>query len=106
MTLLLGMNNEAAGIVTGEEAERIGLNYMGRLSGIATATAAFVEKTTGTKAHIVCTRKTTPGLRAFEKHAVLCGGGRNHRFGLFDAVLIKPISLQMVRDVVGSLFPG
>ena len=70
-------------------AERTALNFVGRMSGIATLTADYVSRTGGTRASIVCTRKTTPGLRAFEKHAVLCGGGRNHRFGLFDAILIK-----------------
>ncbi|MGL4395133.1 MAG: carboxylating nicotinate-nucleotide diphosphorylase [Hyphomicrobium sp.] len=70
-------------------AERVALNYMGRLSGIATLTARYVEAVAGTKAHIVDTRKTTPGLRALEKYAVRCGGGHNHRAGLFDAVLIK-----------------
>ncbi|MBI1366081.1 MAG: carboxylating nicotinate-nucleotide diphosphorylase [Alphaproteobacteria bacterium] len=70
-------------------AERVALNFLSHLSGVATATAALVEAVKGTKAKIVCTRKTTPGLRAFEKYAVLCGGGSNHRFGLFDAVMIK-----------------
>ncbi|MEL6359672.1 MAG: carboxylating nicotinate-nucleotide diphosphorylase [Pseudomonadota bacterium] len=70
-------------------AERIALNYLGRLSGIATMTAALVDAVSHTEAQIACTRKTTPGLRAFEKHAVKCGGGKNHRFGLFDAVMIK-----------------
>ena len=70
-------------------AERTALNFVGHLSGIATATAAFVEKIAHTKARIICTRKTTPGLRALEKYAVRCGGGFNHRFGLDDAVLIK-----------------
>lgn len=70
-------------------AERVALNYLGRLSGIATATAAFAEKIAHTKARIADTRKTTPGLRMFEKYAVRCGGGVNHRFGLDDAVLIK-----------------
>lgn len=70
-------------------AERVALNFLGRLSGIATATAALVEAVNGTRAKIVCTRKTTPGLRAFEKHAVRCGGGVNHRFGLYDAMMIK-----------------
>ena len=70
-------------------AERVALNFLGHLSGIATATHALVEAVTGTKARIVCTRKTTPGLRALEKYAVRCGGGFNHRFGLDDAVLIK-----------------
>ncbi len=70
-------------------AERTALNLLGRLCGIATATRELVEKTAGTRAKVVCTRKTTPGLRALEKYAVRCGGGMNHRFGLDDAVLIK-----------------
>jgi nicotinate-nucleotide pyrophosphorylase (carboxylating) len=70
-------------------AERIGLNYVGHLSGIATATAEFASRIAHTKARVVCTRKTTPGLRALEKYAVRCGGGFNHRFGLDDAILIK-----------------
>jgi nicotinate-nucleotide pyrophosphorylase (carboxylating) len=70
-------------------AERTALNFIGHLSGIATATAAFVQRIAHTKARIICTRKTTPGLRALEKYAVRCGGGFNHRFGLDDAVLIK-----------------
>jgi nicotinate-nucleotide pyrophosphorylase (carboxylating) len=70
-------------------AERVALNFVGHLSGIATATAAFVKRIAHTKARIICTRKTTPGLRALEKYAVRCGGGYNHRFGLDDAILIK-----------------
>ncbi len=70
-------------------AERTALNLMGRLSGIATATRSLVREVEGTRARIVCTRKTTPGLRVLEKHAVKLGGGFNHRFGLDDAVLIK-----------------
>jgi nicotinate-nucleotide pyrophosphorylase (carboxylating) len=70
-------------------AERTALNYLGHLSGIATATATFVKRIAHTKARVVCTRKTTPGLRALEKYAVRCGGGYNHRFGLDDAILIK-----------------
>ncbi|MGO4738228.1 carboxylating nicotinate-nucleotide diphosphorylase [Bosea sp. 2KB_26] len=70
-------------------AERVALNFMGRLSGIATLAAAYVAKAAGTKAMIVDTRKTTPGLRAFEKYAVRCGGAGNHRYGLDDAILIK-----------------
>ena len=70
-------------------AERTALNLLGRLCGIATLTHAYVEAVSGTKARIADTRKTTPGLRALEKHAVLCGGGLNHRFGLDDAILIK-----------------
>ena len=70
-------------------AERTALNLLGRLCGIATLTRAYVEAVAGTKARIADTRKTTPGLRALEKHAVVCGGGINHRFGLDDAILIK-----------------
>ncbi len=70
-------------------AERVALNFVGRLSGIATLTASYVKQTAGTKLRICCTRKTTPGLRALEKYAVRCGGGFNHRFGLDDAILIK-----------------
>jgi nicotinate-nucleotide pyrophosphorylase (carboxylating) len=70
-------------------AERVALNFLGRLSGIATQTRLYVDAIAGTNAKIVDTRKTTPGLRAFEKYAVRCGGGHNHRVGLFDAVLIK-----------------
>lgn len=70
-------------------AERVALNFVGHLSGIATATRALVDAVAGTKAKIVDTRKTTPGLRVLEKYAVRCGGGFNHRFGLDDAVLIK-----------------
>jgi len=70
-------------------AERTALNFMGRMCGIATLTAAYVAAVKHTRARILDTRKTTPGLRAFEKYAVLCGGGVNHRFGLFDAILIK-----------------
>src|SRR5690606_85959 len=63
-------------------AERVALNFLGHLSGVATATAQFAERIAHTRARIVCTRKTTPGLRALEKYAVRCGGGANHRFGL------------------------
>ena len=70
-------------------AERVALNLMGRLSGVATLTRAYVDLIEGTAARIVDTRKTTPGLRALEKYAVRCGGGVNHRFGLDDAILIK-----------------
>jgi len=76
----------ARGILT---AERVALNYICHLSGIASATAAVVESIRGTKAHVVCTRKTLPGLRMVQKYAIRVGGGFNHRFGLDDAVLIK-----------------
>lgn len=71
------------------QAERIGLNFCQRMSGIATLTAAFVAETRGTRARIVDTRKTTPGLRSLERHAVTSGGGRNHRRTLSDAVMVK-----------------
>lgn len=80
------VSGTTAGILT---AERVALNLLGRMSGIATLTRAYVDAVAGTGARISDTRKTTPGLRALEKYAVSVGGGRNHRFGLFDAVLIK-----------------
>ncbi len=70
-------------------AERTALNLLGRMCGVATLTRAYVRAVEGTAARVVCTRKTTPGLRALEKYAVRCGGGTNHRFGLADAILIK-----------------
>jgi nicotinate-nucleotide pyrophosphorylase (carboxylating) len=85
-TVLATVEGSARGILSGE---RVALNFVGHLSGIATATRALVDAVKGTKARIVCTRKTTPGLRALEKYAARCGGGFNHRFGLDDAVLIK-----------------
>lgn len=80
------LSGSARSILT---AERTMLNFIGRLSGIATLTGTFVEKVAGTRATIVCTRKTTPGHRAVEKRAVRCGGGTSHRYGLDDAILIK-----------------
>ena len=77
--------------------ERTALNFLQRLSGIATLTSRFVAATAGTRAAIYDTRKTTPGWRALEKYAVRCGGGRNHRFGLYDAVLIKDNHLAWLR---------
>jgi nicotinate-nucleotide pyrophosphorylase (carboxylating) len=85
-TTVLRIEGRARSLLT---AERVALNFIGHLSGIATATRAMVDAVAGTKARIVCTRKTTPGLRTLEKYAVRCGGGHNHRFGLDDAVLIK-----------------
>lgn len=84
--VLMEVSGPAASILM---AERVALNFAGRLSGIATRTAAFVAETVGTAAQITCTRKTTPGLRLVEKQAVLHGGGYNHRFSLSDAILIK-----------------
>jgi nicotinate-nucleotide pyrophosphorylase (carboxylating) len=80
------LDGPARAILTGE---RVALNFIGRMCGIATLTRRYVEAIAGTRAAIVDTRKTTPGLRAFEKYAVRCGGGMNHRTGLFDAILIK-----------------
>ncbi|MET4218484.1 nicotinate-nucleotide pyrophosphorylase (carboxylating) [Bradyrhizobium sp. LB14.3] len=83
---VLTISGPARAILT---AERTALNFVGRLSGVATLTADYVARTEGTRMRICCTRKTTPGLRALEKYAVRCGGGFNHRFGLDDAILIK-----------------
>ena len=83
---LMTISGPARAVLTGE---RAALNFVGRLSGIATLTSNHVRKTAGTRLRICCTRKTTPGLRALEKYAVRCGGGFNHRFGLDDAILIK-----------------
>ncbi|MBL5972890.1 MAG: carboxylating nicotinate-nucleotide diphosphorylase [Candidatus Leucobacter sulfamidivorax] len=80
------VSGPARGVLT---AERVALNFAQRLSGIATLTARYVAETAGTRARIADTRKTTPGLRALEKHAVGAGGGSNHRFSLSDAVMIK-----------------
>jgi nicotinate-nucleotide pyrophosphorylase (carboxylating) len=76
----------------------VALNFVQRLSGIATLTAQFVDAIKGTPAQILDTRKTTPGWRRFEKYAVTCGGGHNHRLGLFDMVLIKDNHLAALRD--------
>ena len=80
-------------------AERTALNFLGHLSGIATATRAMADAIAHTKARITCTRKTTPGLRALEKYAVRCGGGSNHRYGLDDAILIKDNHVAIVGSV-------
>lgn len=84
--IVMRVEGPSRGVLT---AERVALNFLGRLSGIATQTALYVDEVAGTHARIACTRKTTPLLRAFEKYAVKCGGGSNHRFGLYDAVMIK-----------------
>jgi nicotinate-nucleotide pyrophosphorylase (carboxylating) len=83
---LLRVRGAARAILT---TERVALNFVQRLSGVATLTAQFVQAVSGTRAKILDTRKTTPGWRCFEKYAVTCGGGQNHRFGLFDLILIK-----------------
>ena len=84
-------------------AERTALNFLGRLSGVATATEAFVRRIAHTKARMTCTRKTTPGLRALEKYAVRCGGGFNHRFGLDDAILIKDNHIAVAGGIAAVL---
>ena len=87
-------------ILTGE---RVALNFLGRLSGIATLTRRYVDAVDGTGVAVLDTRKTTPGLRALEKHAVACGGGRNHRFGLDDAVLVKDNHLRAAGSVATAV---
>jgi nicotinate-nucleotide pyrophosphorylase (carboxylating) len=93
--VLLKISGPARPILT---AERVVLNFVQRLSGVATLTSKFVEAVRGTGAQILDTRKTTPGWRRFEKYAVACGGGTNHRIGLFDMVLIKDNHLAALRD--------
>jgi len=84
-------------------AERVALNFLGPLSGTATATAALVKAVEGTGARIVCTRKTLPGLRLLQKYAVRCGGGFNHRFGLDDAVMIKDNHIQAAGGIPAAV---
>ncbi len=98
-TVLATISGSAQSIVT---AERVALNFLGPLSGTATATAALVKAVEGTGARIACTRKTLPGLRALQKYAVRCGGGFNHRFGLDDAAMIKDNHIQ----AAGGLKPA
>jgi nicotinate-nucleotide pyrophosphorylase (carboxylating) len=99
-TVLARLRGPARGLLT---AERTALNLLGRLSGIATATRSMVDAVAGTGASIVCTRKTTAGLRALEKYAVRAGGGANHRFGLDDAVLIKDNHVAIAGGVGAAL---
>jgi nicotinate-nucleotide pyrophosphorylase (carboxylating) len=108
--VLMHVNGDSRAVLS---AERVALNFVQHLSGIATATSAYVRKAGKGKTRICCTRKTTPGLRALEKYAIRCGGGFNHRFGLDDAILIKdnhiavaggirPV-LERARDAAGHL---
>src|SRR5205085_10723142 len=90
----------ARGVLT---AERVALNFLGHLSGVATATATLVDAVTGHKARICCTRKTMPGLRAVQKYAVRVGGGTNHRFGLDDGVLIKDNHVAIAGGVAAAI---
>ena len=94
------MNGAARSILI---AERTMLNFLGRLSGIATLTSQFAERMAHTKAKIVCTRKTTPGHRAVEKRAVRCGGGTSHRYGLDDAILIKDNHIAACGSIADAL---
>ncbi len=96
---LLRVSGPVGAILTGE---RVALNFLQRLSGIATLTRQYVEAVAGTGAVILDTRKTTPGLRGLEKYAVRCGGGENHRMGLYDALLIKDNHLAALRGEVAN----
>ena len=98
--VIASVSGPARGILT---AERVALNLLTRLCGIATATASLVAAVQDYKADIVCTRKTTPGLRAIEKYAVRVGGGSNHRFGLDDAVLIKDNHVAIAGSISEAL---
>jgi nicotinate-nucleotide pyrophosphorylase (carboxylating) len=98
-TAVAAIEGPARAVLTGE---RTALNLFGRLCGIATLTARYVDLVAGTGAEILDTRKTTPGLRALEKYAVRCGGGTNHRFGLHDAVLLKENHLR----IAGGIAPA
>jgi nicotinate-nucleotide pyrophosphorylase (carboxylating) len=93
------LEGPARAILTGE---RTALNLLGRLSGIATLTSRYVGAVAGTRARILDTRKTTPGLRTLERYAVRCGGGSNHRFGLHDAILLKENHLR----IAGGIAPA
>jgi nicotinate-nucleotide pyrophosphorylase (carboxylating) len=97
---VLTISGSARAVLAGE---RTALNFVGRLSGIATLTSDYVRYTAGTKLRICCTRKTTPGLRALEKYAVRCGGGFSHRFGLDDAILIKDNHIAVAGGITAVL---
>ncbi|MCX8052840.1 MAG: carboxylating nicotinate-nucleotide diphosphorylase [Armatimonadetes bacterium] len=99
-SLIANVQGGAAGILTGE---RVALNFLQRMCGIATLTAKYVERVSHTKAKIVDTRKTTPGLRVLEKYAVAVGGGQNHRFGLYDGILIKDNHVASVGSVRAAI---
>ncbi|MDP6390485.1 MAG: carboxylating nicotinate-nucleotide diphosphorylase, partial [Alphaproteobacteria bacterium] len=99
-TVLARVSGKARGILT---AERTALNVLQHLSGIATLTAKYVEAIEGTGAQLIDTRKTIPGLRALEKHAVTCGGGRNHRFGLDSGVLVKDNHIALCGGLMAAI---
>jgi len=94
------LEGPARAVLTGE---RVALNLLGRMCGIASLTRRYVELVDGTRATILDTRKTTPGLRALEKHAVRCGGGANHRAGLYDAVLVKENHLRIAGGIAAAV---
>jgi nicotinate-nucleotide pyrophosphorylase (carboxylating) len=95
-TELLALDGDARAILAGE---RVALNLLGRLSGVATLTARYAEAVAGTGTRILDTRKTTPGMRALEKAAVVAGGGTSHRFGLYDAILVKENHVRVAGGV-------
>jgi nicotinate-nucleotide pyrophosphorylase (carboxylating) len=99
-TKLLQVKGPARAILA---AERVALNFVGHLSGVATATHEFVRRVSNTRLRVCCTRKTTPGLRALQKYAVRCGGGFNHRFGLDDAMLIKDNHIAVAGGIRSAL---
>ncbi|MUO77495.1 carboxylating nicotinate-nucleotide diphosphorylase [Agrobacterium vitis] len=98
--VLATISGSSRSLLTGE---RVALNFLGHLSGIATVTSQIVAAVSGTKAAVACTRKTTPGLRALEKYAVRLGGGMNHRFALYDAVLIKDNHIAIAGSVTQAI---
>ena len=98
--VVAAIEGPARAILTGE---RVALNFLGHLSGVATATSAIARAIEGTGTRVCCTRKTTPGLRALEKYAVRAGGGVNHRFGLDDAVLIKDNHIAVAGGITAAV---
>ncbi|KQZ49397.1 nicotinate-nucleotide pyrophosphorylase [Rhizobium sp. Root149] len=99
-TLIATVEGSSHALLT---AERTALNFMGHLSGVASVTRSIVDAISGTKAKLACTRKTTPGLRALEKYAVRAGGGINHRFALYDAILIKDNHIAIAGGVRAAI---
>lgn len=97
---IMSIGGDSRAILTGE---RTALNFLGHLSGVASLTAKFVEQTKGTSAKILDTRKTIPGMRFLDKYAVTCGGGNNHRFGLYDMVLIKDNHITAAGSITDAL---
>ena len=99
-TPLMTIDGDARAVLS---AERAALNFLGHLSGVATAASSFVKLIAHTTARVCCTRKTIPGLRALQKYAVRCGGGFNHRFGLDDAILIKDNHIAVAGGIAAVL---